>query len=226
MPHRLRDGSATEDRRLDRLVDFDPRSRNYPIRAVLGDRKPRSYTWRCLQWNDQGREGACVGFAWSHELAARPAEIDTADHALATGIYRRAQQIDEFPGEGYSGTSVLAGAKAVAELGFITEYRWAFGIEDLLVTLGYFGPAVLGVNWHQGMFQLDNSGFIRPTGPVMGGHAILARGVSIKKGTVLLRNSWGAQWGRDGDCLIRIDDLATLLAANGEACIPTLRRRR
>jgi hypothetical protein len=218
--------SAT-DLRLDRLVQFDERSRGYPVRTLLGTRRRRSYTWRIKTAGvlDQGREGACVGFAWAAELAARPAEVTDVSDEYALRIYRRAQQLDEWPGEAYSGTSVLAGAKACQELDLIGEYRWAFGLDDVLDTLGYLGPVVLGINWHESMYRPDADGWIRPQGPVVGGHAILARGVSLPGRYVLLRNSWGADYGLGGDCRISFDDLGALLATGGEGCVPAVRRR-
>lgn len=222
----LRDGSHVSDPRLDRLPQFDPRSRNYPIRTLLtAVVRPRSYTWSCGQWLDQGREGACVGFAWAHEHAARPA-VGHATDDTARALYRRAQQLDEWEGEGYSGTSVLAGAKAAQEAGHLTEYRWAFGIDDLVLALGYKGPAVLGIPWLEGMFNTDPDGYLRVDGPVAGGHAILARAVNLRAGHVVLRNSWGPDWGHAGDARIRIPDLARLLHMDGEACIPLRRIRR
>lgn len=72
----LRDGSTVEDPRLDRLVQFDERSRGYgivPLLEAQDKTQPRSYTWGCdIRTLDQGREGACVGFAWAGEAAARP----------------------------------------------------------------------------------------------------------------------------------------------------------
>jgi hypothetical protein len=62
---------------------------------------------------DQGKEGACVGFAWSHELAAYPVRVEVDDEFARSKIYAEAQKIDEWPGEAYHGTSVLAGAKVV-----------------------------------------------------------------------------------------------------------------
>jgi hypothetical protein len=216
------------DPRLGRLTEFDERSRDFPIRALLEIRPaPRSYTWRCGVHLDQGQEGACVGFSWAHELAARPA-VNAVDDVLARKIYRRAQELDQWPGSAYSGTSVLAGAKAVQEAGGMAEYRWAFGLQDLVDGLGYAGPAVLGIDWHEGMFRPASDGRIRPTGPVLGGHAILAyRVVTPLRGRpdqIWLRNSWGPGWGVGGDAWLSWDDMAQLLDAAGEACIPVGRR--
>lgn len=122
----------------------------------------------------------------------------------------------------YEGTSVLAGAKVVQkELGLIKEYRWGFSLEDVLLALGYLGPVVLGLDWYAGMMQPGSDGFIRPTGSVVGGHCIVARGVNHRAKRVLVRNSWGPRWGADGDCYISFDDLGTLLSQGGDACIPS-----
>lgn len=211
---------------LDRLVEFDERSRNYPIRQLLAaePRPPRSYTWRCTPTLDQGREGACVGFAWAHEAAARPVVIPGVDEAGAFALYRLAQTLDQWPGEAYQGTSVLAGAKAATQLSQLFEYRWAFGLADTLEAISYRGPAVLGVNWYEGMFRPYDDGFLRPSGAAVGGHAILAKGVSVKRQAVLLHNSWGAGWGSNGEAWLSFEDLGRLLAEDGEACIPVRRR--
>lgn len=222
----LRGGATTSDPRLDRIEQFDERSRAYPIRALLaGSRPRRGRGWRCDPKLDQGREGACVGFAWTHELAAYPAVVRGVDDDYARRVYREAQRIDEWPGEAYEGTSVLAGAKVVMGLGGLSEYRWAFGIDDVIDTLAQFGPVVLGVPWLTGMFDADERGFIHATGTVAGGHAILARGVKLagKEPVIRLRNSWGAGWGQSADCFITATDLDTLLRQGGEACVPVIR---
>lgn len=221
----LKGGQFTKDRRLDRLVSFDERSRSFAIRPLLAAAtKPRSYTWRCDYWLDQGVEGACTGFSVTHEAGARPVSVSNLSNEYAFGLYRRAQQLDEWPGEDYEGSSVLAAVKAGKERGLYKEYRWGFGIMDQILAIGYRGPVVNGLNWYEGMMEPDDKGFIRPTGRIVGGHAICCRGVNVTKRYVRYRNSWGKSWGPlEGDCLLSFDDLDRLLREQGECCIPTIR---
>lgn len=216
---------TTTEHGLGRRPEFDERSRNFGIMEALGrdQRTPRSFTWACPVNLDQGREGACVGFAWAHELAARPVLVKGIGNHNGLNFYHRAQQLDEWPGEDYEGTSVLAGAKAVMEIGRLKEYRWAFGADELAVAVSRQGPAVIGVNWYEAMMLPDSAGYVVPDGPIVGGHAILVRGYSVPKRRFLLRNSWGVDWGMKGDCYISHDDLARLLADRGDACVPVRR---
>lgn len=219
----LRNNTKTSDTRLDRLQQFDERSREYRLR--IGTNRLRSYTWRCNANLDQGSEGACVGFGISHELCSRPAEVKGLDNAYARErIYWEAQKIDDWDGGSYpgaspryEGTSVLAGVKIAKSLGWFDEYRWAFGIDDLLRGLAYNGPSVLGINWYNGMYSPDAKGFIRPSGTLAGGHCILARAINARDEFITLRNSWGAAWGKGGDCYISFADMDKLLKEDGES---------
>lgn len=230
--------------KLDRLSEFDERSRNF--RAVQGieDKPLRSKQWYCDLNLDQGSEGACVGFAWTHELAAKPRSVKR-DINFALAVYKRARELDYWPGENYSGTSVLAGIKAVMEIEntrgnpLIKEYRWAFGTEDVVRTLGYIGPVVLGIEWHKSQYYPDENGRIWLDGNVVGGHAILAKGIDIVwkdpngpktfeniddlNSLITLHNSWGDDWGIGGDAWFTVYELNYLLGQDGEACVP-LRR--
>lgn len=225
--YEVKGGYKVADKRLDRVVQFDERSRNYSIGDIrTAGKKLRSYTWRCLDWFDQGTEGACVGFALGHELAARPSEVNGLDYNfLLKQIYWEAQKIDpwdggSYPGASpyYQGTSVLAGVKIIKKLNYIKEYRWAFNIEDVLYGIGHNGPAVFGIPWYYDMYFPNEKGFVRPTGQFVGGHCILGRAINIKKGYITLRNSWGRNWGKDGDCYITFEDMETLLKQQGETC--------
>lgn len=212
-------------RTFDRLVKFDERSRQFPIRALVAPGlKARSYTWSCPIVLNQGAEGACTGFATAHELAARPCVVRGVNNEIARAIYRRARELDEFPGEAYEGSSVLGAFKAAQEAGWIKEYRWAFGETDLSLALGYKGPAVLGINWYAGMSDPDPAtGLLVPSGRLSGGHAILCNGYNHPARLYRLHNSWGPGWGTNGEAWIRAGDLAALLADQGEAAIPVVR---
>jgi len=230
--------SATVPGGLGRRVQFDERSRNFPSRALpaLGAaRSPRSYTWRVGTWLDQGREGACVGYGFAHELAARPVVVPGVTNEVARAIYHDAQRLDPWDGgayEGaepyYEGTSVLAGARALTRLGHYSEYRWAFGEEDLALAVGYHGPAVIGVDWYEGMYDATREGgfLLRPTGRVVGGHCVLIYGLNLRGGYYRVWNSWGRSWGDDGTARITREDMVRLLADDGEACVPVRRARR
>jgi C1A family cysteine protease len=106
----------------------------------------------------------------------------------------------------------------------ISEYRWGFSIDDVVESLGYIGPVVLGVNWYSDMFTPDSSGYIKASGRLIGGHAVLAVGVNIKENRIQLHNSWGKSCGFNGNCYISISDVEMLLKKKGEACIPIKRK--
>lgn len=215
------------DPRLDRLEEFDRRSLNFPINDVLKSLPRRLVTkhWPCPTKLDQGNEGSCVGHAWAHELAAEPAVWKNITHEKAVGIYKLAQTLDPWPGENYQGTSVLAGIKATMQLypKAYSSYRWAFNMKELLQTLSYVGPVVLGIRWYNSFFFPDKkTGLIEifPGSAIAGGHAILANGISMKNRRILLHNSWGTSWGKQGNCWIAFKTLHRLLDEGGEVCVP------
>ena len=91
----LKNGQVTFDRRLDRIPEFDEKSRQYPIRSLLVEKVLRSYTWsvgaRCLLlpqlYLNQYSEGACVGFGYSHWKAARPLLVKNLTNEDARQLY-------------------------------------------------------------------------------------------------------------------------------------------
>lgn len=222
----MRGRNFATDVRLGRVASFDPRSRDYPIRALL-DRKaePRSYTWRLDVHLDQGNTPACTGFSTAHELAARPVVVRHVDQVMAMALYIRARQLDEWEGEDYDGSSVLGAMKAAAGGGFYEEYRWSFSIDDLILAVGHHGPAVLGIPWYTSMFAPDVDGTVSVQGTVAGGHAILCNAVSVKRERFWLSNSWGPGFGLNGGCWISFDDVDRLLHEDGEAAVPVKRLR-
>jgi hypothetical protein len=209
---------------LGRRKEFDAKSKRFPIRQLLDTGKAfRSYTWRVAVWLDQQRTPECVGYSWAHELAARPV-VRPATVDIAHRIYRGAQDNDQWPGNDYEGSSVLGGAKFVQELGYMDEYRWAFSLDDLIRTVGHHGPAVLGTEWDESMFDPDKDGFLVPNGNVAGGHAWLVYSVNVPGRFFRMWQSWGRGWGDNGTAKVSFDAMGQLLDRDGEACIPVRRR--
>lgn len=214
---------------LGRLIQFDERSRDYPVMATIQAPFPRSYTWSCGIVLNQGKEGSCVGHALAHELAARPKVFSDVDDAWAVSIYHEAQRNDpwaggSYPGASpyYEGTSVLAGVRVLEALGHITEYRWAFGVEDLSVAVSRKGPAVLGIPWYQGMYE-PSAGTLSIEGSHVGFHAILCHSYNVRRREFRVHNSWGPDWGNSGEAVVSYDTMDRLLREQGEAVIPLSR---
>lgn len=222
------------DRIFNWRPSFDARSLDYPIRGAVPDTVRRDKLWKVGPILDQGREGACVGFGWTAEALSTPTAVDLnrvkADvphdpTKFALDVYNTAKTLDDFPGESYDGTSVLAGAKAMTQFGLLKEYRWALNIDDVINAIIHRGPVVLGIEWHKGMYNAPG-GVLTLGGPVVGGHCITAVGYRVSSArvpgeeTIILQNSWGPDWGVHGLAEIRVSDVKTLLANQGEACVP------
>lgn len=226
------------DRTLDWQPRHDERSRAYPIRTLIpGGVELRRKTWRRGPVLDQGSEGACVGHAWANSATSKPSGLrfrkldlgaawPKSAQEMAFSIYREAQRIDDIPGEAYTGTSVLAGAQVMQSLGLIREYRWAFGINEVIAAIISQCPVVIGVPWYESAYEAPG-GELRIAGNLAGGHALLATGYAPRRlihgqrqPSVRLLNSWGSGWGVKGEAWITMEDLAALLAQDGEACVP------
>jgi hypothetical protein len=241
----LKNNTITEDPRLDRIEEFDSLSLDYKVLNLLKPgqlENPRSYTWRVSTTLDQGFSGSCVGFCWAHDLLSRPVEIlgITSRYAQEV-IYWGAQKRDKYPGGSYPGahpiafgTSVLAGAKVIKDLGYIEEYRWATSRQELVAAIAYKGPVVLGCKWFERMRKPDQTGFVEATGRPIGRHCILLYSVKIRKlsngaideanSFIRLQNSFGPDWGNRGCAKINLEAFSPLLDG-ADMCVPIGRKR-
>jgi hypothetical protein len=208
---------------LGRRPAVDPADQRFLMRTLIPrvSVRDRRYWYQNGWWGNQGSEPECVAYAWTHWLEdgplTQPGPAPLRDPGL---LYDEAQREDEWPGEGYDGTSVRAGAKVLQRLGYVLSYHWAWDLQTALDGLFEAGPVVMGTNWYRSMFEPDEEGYIRElTGGIVGGHAWLINGGSRSRGIVRCKNSWGRDWGRGGTFWLPFELLERLIAEDGEAAL-------
>lgn len=181
---------------LDAALDGEAPSRYYMPGPVL----------------DQGKEGACTGFAGANFVNGGPMMkrpyLNNADARL---YYLRNKEIDEWPGEDYDGSSVSAMCKQLIELGRVKKAAVTTSFEEMLRwELAGMGGLMISTPWHEGMYRTDAKGFIRPTGRKVGGHAIWDRGRTGWRSAIWF-NSWGLGFGSKGNGYVSEEDFRWLI---------------
>jgi hypothetical protein len=223
MPFRLGEHLFLDGRSVPFAVEKDP--------AAMAA-TPRSVDWGVhLPILDQGKVGSCVGNTATEALGADPVwetlpdsvKVDL-DQDYAYRLYSDATRIDGYlgvftypPAGGQdTGTWGIAACKVAKKRGLISGYRWALSMSGLLRLL-QDGPVLWGTAWHRQMFHPDHNGFVKPKGPIDGGHEVLIRAADVKNadsdfaGTVLTcRNHWTSIWGDGGEFRITIEDVKFL----------------
>jgi hypothetical protein len=222
--------SSERRRVLDWRPRHDPESRRYGIRERLRGSTPVQDVLLPSDWPtlDQGSEGACTGAgvaaAWN---TTHPGETPL-DMAAALDLFRLAERLDEFPGEGLGGSSVLGAMEAGVQRGLFGGYLWSFGTRDIAQTiLAKKRPVVIGIPWTDRMYETGPGGLVQLGGAEVGGHCLAVVGIS-RKGPqgqdgpfFAWHNSWGDSYGDGGIGWIHHRDLAALLRGRGEAAVPT-----
>jgi hypothetical protein len=210
----------------------DPRDKRYMLADVLplpalSDCPAFKYRWE--QFNEDQTGDTCVANASTHFLGDGPrshklADLD-AEHAGYTSpqsgqagfrgyLYDQAQQLDEWtdtPPEG--GTSVRAGFKALAQMGHIGEYRWLTGVTQVAAAILTYAPVVIGINWYESMMGQPFGSWLKPSGSIVGGHAVCLSGCNQTGVGKVKIQTWG------GHYWLKFSDLARLLSEDGEAAV-------
>jgi hypothetical protein len=214
-------------RTFDFRARLDPGNLPYRLQATV-DLTGAARYWAPGVTLDQQAEGACVPHGVVGDALASPVRVRrTNAQALAFEGYDWCRRNDIYAGENYDGTDVNTGMKWGRLRGFWAGWRWAHNMRELRAGLEE-GPVVLGLDWHEDMYEAP-SGILHVNGDVVGGHCILATGYTprhpVLKGPAWrLKNSWGPKWGTRGSAYIKAADLDRILfQAGGEAAVPVNR---
>jgi hypothetical protein len=247
--YRLRGGHVTHDARCARIPYRGLAALDYPVTDLLTDEQkstPRTKRWPVAVRLDQMQEGACTYFAVGHSLAARPGVVTGVDFDYCLDGYWGAQRRDPWPGGAYpgarpryEGTDVNSALSVARDSGAIDGWTWALHwIGEFALGVGYVGPGVIGIDITAGMMDTDNDGFVHPTGPWVGGHAMCVTGIVLRRLPRLtfaedgwdavnwersyfeVLNSWGPDWGDGGMCRLTLLEAAQLFPG-GDWAIPT-----
>jgi hypothetical protein len=202
---------------LGRIYAPDDRDRLYRIADVAPATSGRTYRyWFQGGWyGDQGQTPECVAYSTMAWLADGP----------VTHPQKPMFDPDQFfkdIGGNQNGALVRDSFQTLKDRGVISEYRWALSMDEVMMALLEMGPLVIGITWFNDMFEPDAEGLVHPGGGVAGGHAIEVNGINTDHGILRLKNSWGREWGINGDFHLTFDDFEYLVfGIDGEAVLAT-----
>lgn len=219
---------------LDRRPRWDDRSLSFRLRPYLAGAVRRKTVWKTtdrLPLN-QRTGGGSVGFGWASMMEQVDSVGFPATEQAIRAIVEGASLDDARPGGYVVGQSLLGAARHLKRNGFISGYRWAFDVDEVLDCLCVFGPILLGIPWFESMYNPRPDGILEVNGPGVGGHVLLADAyipvqdaMRMNLGpTELIRviPSLGRGYGVGGRAYLRVMDLKFLMKPEnaGEGVVP------
>jgi hypothetical protein len=213
---------VVEGRRLGRHVLHDPRSREFPAaRAPKVVSVTHAATGLPL---DQGNIGSCTANALCGALDSAPdnASGKSYDESAAVQLYELETKLEghPYPPNDPGGTGLMV-CKAAKQLGWITAYHHAFGLQHALEAL-VLQPVITGVNWYTSFDTPDQNGLvaIAPGATVRGGHEVVADGIDADNQLVWFWNSWGTVFAQGGRFCMSFSTWGQLLSEQGDVTVP------
>lgn len=185
---------------------------------------------------DQGSEGACTGFglaAVANYLLRKRRIVPDDTPVSPYMLYDLARRYDEWPGEGYEGSSCRGAIKGWYKHGVCESDLWRPGSRKKTLTEQVVSDAAMrplgayfrvnhkdlvamhaaiseaGILYasaivHSGWEKVRRNGRIRFEDRQLGGHAFAI--VAYDSDGFWIQNSWGGDWGHEGFCHLGYDD--------------------
>lgn len=175
---------------------------------------------------DQQKEGACTGFGLAAIINLLNQQRENKTRVSPRMLYEMAKLHDEWPGEGYAGSSCRGAIKGWFNMGVCQDNQWKYvenkpgefslkkakdarkntiaayyrvqpGISDFHAALNEAGAIFCSANTHTGWHKPHKTtGVIPHDDKKAGGHAFAIVGYNAKGFWV--QNSWGKKWGKSG----------------------------
>jgi hypothetical protein len=210
-------------KRLGRHVEHDPHSREFSA-----ERAPQivSVTHQAtgLPLN-QGEIGSCTANALCGALDSAPDYTSSTplEEAQAVHLYELETNLEgkPYPPNDPGGSGLMV-CKAAKQMGLISSYKHAFGLQQALEAL-VVRPVITGINWYTSFDTPDpTTGLVELAAgaTVRGGHEIVADGIDAEKELVWFWNSWGTQFGLGGRFCMKFATWGQLLENQGDVTVP------
>jgi hypothetical protein len=213
---------VVEGKRLGRHVVHDPRSLNF-----LAPRAPAiasvTHDATGLPLN-QGQIGSCTANALCGALDSAPNFTGGTplNETNAISVYEVETKLEgkPYPPNDPGGTGLMV-CKAAQQMGLISSYQHALGIQHALEAL-VLRPVITGISWYTSFDTPSSAGLIAiaPGATVRGGHEIVADQIDADNQLVWFWNSWGTTWGVGGRFCMSYDTWDTLLQQQGDVTVP------
>ena len=216
------------------VLQDTPDLRDWVFTPSLKPLKPYQLPPRSPLILDQGREGACTGFALAAAINYKFKASGIKKTASARMLYEMAKKHDEWPGEDYSGSSCRGALKGWAHMGVCENKHWPFveGSAGYLTVkrakaarhhrvgayyrlqsdLSHYHAALnegdvvfCSAQIHEGWDSPNGkTGEIVKSNNTYGAHAFVL--VGYNKEGFWIQNSWGKTWGKKGLALWPYED--------------------
>jgi hypothetical protein len=209
--------------RLGRHIEHDPRSRQFEAsRAPQIVSVKHNATGLPL---NQGSIGSCTANALCGALDSAPDFTGGSPRTEsdAVTLYESETRLEgkPYPPNDPGGSGLMV-CKAAKDMGWISSYQHAFGIEHALLALVQ-RPVITGISWYTSFDSPDPaSGLvsIAPDATIRGGHEIVADEIDTVNSVVWFWNSWGSSFGIGGRFCMSFDTWEQLLEAQGDVTVP------